>query len=140
MSRRLVSLIALFAIVIVSWAIGVSCAQPEPEPAAAPQTAPVAENPDATVVDPSHYTTEFENDRVRIVRISYGAGEGSVMHFHPAGAAVFLTDALIQMTLPDGSSEEASASAGDASLTPAGQHDPKNIADAPLEVVQVELK
>ena len=30
---------------------------------------------DATVVDPEHYTVEFENDYVRIVRISYGPNE-----------------------------------------------------------------
>jgi len=95
---------------------------------------------DPTVVDAAHYTAEFENDLVRIVRIAYGPGEESVMHFHPDSVAVFLTDQLVQMSLPDGSTEEISASAGDALFTPAGQHLQKNISDAPFELVLIELK
>lgn len=29
---------------------------------------------DAVIADPDHYTVEFENDRVRIIRIKYGSG------------------------------------------------------------------
>ena len=96
--------------------------------------------PDATVVDADHYMTEFENESVRIVRIKYGAGEESVMHYHPDSVAVFLTDHLVEMTLPDGSSDEISANAGDAIFMPAGQHLPKNIADSAWELVLIELK
>ena len=66
---------------------------------------------DATVVDAAHYTTELENDDVRVVRIAYGPGEESVMHYHPDGVAVFLTDQMVQMTLPDGSTTDISAKA-----------------------------
>ena len=96
--------------------------------------------PDPTVVDPDHYTAEFENDRVRIVRIAYGPGEESVMHFHPDGVAVFLTDHLVQMTMPDGSTEEISAAQGETLFIPAGEHLPKNISDSPWELILVELK
>jgi quercetin dioxygenase-like cupin family protein len=96
--------------------------------------------PDPTVVDADHYTAEFENDLVRIVRIAYGAGEESVMHYHPDSVAVFLTDHLVQMTLPDGSTDEISAGAGDALFIPAGQHLPKNISDGPWELILIELK
>ena len=34
---------------------------------------------DPVAVDPGHYTVEFENEHVRVVRIRYGAGEGSSM-------------------------------------------------------------
>ena len=96
--------------------------------------------PDATVVDSDHYTAEFENDAVRIVRIKYGPGEESTMHYHPDSVAVFLTDHLVEMTLPDGSSEEIAAAAGDAIFMAGGQHLPKNVADEPWELVLVELK
>ena len=91
-------------------------------------------------MDAEHYTVESENDLVRIVRIAYGAGEESVTHYHPDSVAVFLTDHLVEMTLPDGSTEEISASAGDALFTPAGEHLPKNISGDPWELVLVELK
>lgn len=98
------------------------------------------DGPNATEVDPDHYTVEFENEQVRIVRIAYGPGEGSVMHYHPDSVAVFVTDHLVQMTMPDGSSTEIAANAGDALFIPGGQHLPKNIADSAWELVLVELK
>lgn len=96
--------------------------------------------PHATVVDPEHYTAEFENEAVCIVRIAYGAGEESVMHYHPDSVAVFLTDHLVEMTMPDGSTDEISAKAGDAIFIPGGQHLPKNISDSAWELVLIELK
>jgi quercetin dioxygenase-like cupin family protein len=96
--------------------------------------------PDATVVDADHYATEFENESVRIVRIKYGAGEESIMHYHPDSVAVFVTDHLVQMTMPDGSKEDIPASAGDALFIPGGQHLPKNISDSAWELVLIELK
>jgi quercetin dioxygenase-like cupin family protein len=103
-------------------------------------TAAAADVEDPTVVDADHYTAEFENDKVRIVRIAYGAGEESVMHYHPDSVAVFLTDHLVQMTLPDGSTSEISTAAGDALFIPAGEHLPKNISDGPWELILIELK
>ena len=46
---------------------------------------------DGVAADPEHYTVEFENYKVRIIRIKYGPGEKSVMHTHGQNAAVFLT-------------------------------------------------
>jgi hypothetical protein len=51
---------------------------------------PTADDP--VKVDPKHYKVEFENDRVRVLRIRYGAGEKSVMHRPPG----------IHCRLPDG--------------------------------------
>jgi putative intracellular protease/amidase len=52
------------------------------------------------------------------------------MHYHPDSVAVFVTDHLVQMMMPDGSSNEISADAGDALFIPGGQHLPKNISDS----------
>jgi quercetin dioxygenase-like cupin family protein len=61
---------------------------------------------DPVKVDPKHYKVEFENDRVRVVRIKYKPGEKSVMHGHPESIGVFLTDAHAKFTYPDGKSED----------------------------------
>jgi quercetin dioxygenase-like cupin family protein len=121
----------------------ISCGQPATEEIPAKpesETAAGETGPDSTVVDPDHYTVDFENDRVRVVRIKYGPGEDSVMHHHPDSATVFLTDYSVEMTLPDGSTSEMTGMAGTTAFAPGGQHHPKNLSDAPLEVVQVELK
>src|SRR6202051_2588493 len=69
-------------------------------------TAATASAQDATKVDPKHYKVEFENDQVRVLRISYGPHEKSVMHSHPATVAVFLSDGQIKMTLPGGKAQD----------------------------------
>ncbi len=95
---------------------------------------------DATVVDPDHYKVEFENDEVRVLRITYGPGEKSVMHFHPEGMAIFLTDGKSKFTLPDGTSVETSFKAGDFNWLPESTHQPENIGKKPFEVIQIEMK
>ena len=95
---------------------------------------------DPVKVDPKHYKVEFENEHVRVLRISYGAGEKSVMHSHPNSVAVFLTDGQVKFTTPDGKSREVPAKAGSTEWTPAGKHLPENIGDKPFELILVELK
>ncbi len=95
---------------------------------------------DAVDADPEHYTVEFENDKVRIIRIKYGPGEKSVMHTHGPNVAVFLTTNEVRFTLPDGTSVDAPSEAGGAQWTDAEEHLPENLSDELLEVVLVELK
>jgi quercetin dioxygenase-like cupin family protein len=100
----------------------------------------MAENQDPATVDPSHYKVEFENERLRVVRVSYGPGEESVMHSHPNHVAVLLTDAQIRFEFPDGSSEEAPGKAGDVMIMDPTTHRPVNAGSEPLRVILVELK
>ncbi len=95
---------------------------------------------DPVKVDPTHYKVEFQNRHVRVLRIRYGPGERSVMHGHPAGIGVHLTDAHARFTFPGGKTEELRVTAGEVRLYPAGGHLPENLSDRPLELVFVELK
>ena len=95
----------------------------------------------AVTADPKHYTVEFENDAIRVVRIKYAPGEASVMHSHDANCAVFLNDGEIRMELPDGSSSVAPASpTGSVNCTDAVVHLPSNVGDTIVELVMVEMK
>jgi quercetin dioxygenase-like cupin family protein len=104
----------------------------------APGPHPAVQDP--VKVDPKHYKVELENDRVRVLRVTYGPREKSVMHSHPDGIAVFLTDQHSRFTPPDGKSEENRFIPGQTMWFPAGSHLPENLADQPLEVILVELK
>jgi hypothetical protein len=100
-----------------------------------------AGSPDAVKVDPKHYKVELENDRVRVVRISYGPREKSVMHGHRAGIGVFLTDSHFKFTYPDGKTEEINGQKGRFLwFDKAWAHLPENLSDAPFEAVYIELK
>jgi len=104
----------------------------------APQT---QDYPDAVTADPAHYSVEFENDVVRLVRIRYGAGETSVMHHHPANCSVYLDDQPVHMQMPDGTVvEEHAAEVGSVACNDAEVHLPTNAGDGPLELVLIEFK
>lgn len=95
---------------------------------------------DATVVDPDHYKVEFENDQVKVLRITYGPGEKSKMHSHSEGMVVFLTDGSGKFTYPDGKEEEMSFKSGQAIWTSATTHQPENTGDKSFEIIQIEMK
>lgn len=95
---------------------------------------------DAVKVDPKHYKVEFENDKVRVLRASYGPHEKSVMHSHPENVAIFLADGHAQFTMPDGKIVDAPFKAGTTKWDAGGKHNPENLGDTPFEVIVVELK
>lgn len=95
---------------------------------------------DATKVDAKHYTVEFENSQVRVLRVKYGPNEKSVMHKHPNAVAVFLTDAKGKFNLPDGSSVDITSKAGQIIWNEATTHLPENTSDRGFEVIVIELK
>ncbi|MEE9173997.1 MAG: cytoplasmic protein [Thermoplasmata archaeon] len=96
---------------------------------------------DPVDVDPEHYKVEFENDRVRALRISYGPKEKSgVMHDHPDAIGVFLSDVHGKFTFPDGTTKEITGKAGEAAWFPAVTHLPENLSDEPIDMLVFELK
>lgn len=95
---------------------------------------------DPVKVDPKHYKVEFENDQVRVLRITYGPGEKSVMHEHPASVAVFLSDANARFALPDGTSQDRAMKAGSTQWNDTGTHLPQSTGKKNFELILVELK
>jgi len=95
---------------------------------------------DPVKVDPKHYKVEFENAQVRVLRVTYGPHEKSVMHEHPATVAVFLADGESRFTLPDGTTQDHAIKAGTTMWDGGGKHLPENLGDKPFELVVVELK
>ena len=94
----------------------------------------------ALKADPKRHRVEFENSEVRVVRIKYGPKEKVVMHSHPAGVLVFLTDQHVRFNFPDGSSEEIRKKAGETMWMDAVTHQPENLSDHPLEVLYIEAQ
>ena len=95
---------------------------------------------DPVAVDAKHYTVEYEDARVRVLRIRYGPGEKSAMHSHPESIAVFLSEANVRMTYPDGQTENIQGGPGMVLHLPAVEHLPENVGNSAFEVIEVELK
>ncbi len=96
---------------------------------------------DPVRVDPKHYKVEFENERVRVLRISYGPHEKSVMHGHPPGIVVMLSTCDFRFYLPPNKQQDILGKAGEIiCFEEALEHLPENLSDRPFEAVLVELK
>lgn len=95
---------------------------------------------DAAKVDPNHYKVEFENSRVRVLRVKVGPHEKTVMHSHPDAVIVVVSGGKTRFTLPGGKTEDTDLAAGDTRWTPATTHQGENMSDQALEVVVIELK
>ena len=95
---------------------------------------------DPTEIDSKHYQIVLENDDVRVLHITYGAGETSVMHEHPDAVFVSTTSNRMRMHLPDGSSVDLEINANEPIWTPAGAHRPENLSDGAISGYLIELK
>lgn len=95
---------------------------------------------DAVSVDPRHHKVEFENDHVRVLRITFAPGESSQMHSHPCAIAVGVSDSLLTFQLPDGSTRPARLNLGQVIVAKPQTHSPQNKSPSAAEVILVELK
>lgn len=95
---------------------------------------------DAAKADPKHYTVVLDNASVRILKISYGPGEKSVMHQHPDSIVIPLVNSKVRFTLPDGKAEDSELASESATYTPAGTHLPANVGTSKVDAILVEFK
>lgn len=95
---------------------------------------------DPAVVSPKIIKVEFENDRVRVLRMRYGPHDRSAMHSHPAELVVRVTDGWTRITYPDGTSRETKGVAGTIFWPEATTHSVENLKDEPIENVEIEFK
>ncbi len=91
-------------------------------------------------VDSTRTKLIFENDQVRVFRVTYAPHKKGVMHSHPDGVAVFLTDADLRFAFPDGNTIERKAKTGQAVWLPATTHLVENVGKKRAEMIHVELK
>jgi quercetin dioxygenase-like cupin family protein len=83
---------------------------------------------DPLKVDPKHYSLEFENDQVRVLRVRFGPHEKGVPHQHKLNhIVVYLND-------------QARGKAGDVRLDEPMTHTEENPLDQPVERLAVDLK
>jgi quercetin dioxygenase-like cupin family protein len=101
---------------------------------------PASNAPDAIAADSRHYSVQFENDAVRLLRIKFEAGEKSAMHAHPAYCSVILTASVFKMTLADGSVSSNETQPGAVGCVDAEVHLPENTGKNPAEGILIEFK
>jgi len=95
---------------------------------------------DPVKVDPAHHKVEFENDQVRVLRVTLPAGEKTKLHEHPNGVAVFVNDSRNRVSPVGGTVDETPRKAGTAIALVAGKHVVENLGTTTADIIVVELK
>ncbi len=96
---------------------------------------------DPLKVDPGHYTLEFENPQVRVLRVRIPPHGVTPMHAHSTDrVTVFLTDQDFQTKDSRGMVATVEHKAGDVAWGTPIEHSEQNLSNQPFEAVTVELK
>ncbi len=95
---------------------------------------------DPLKVGPNIYKKILENDRVRMLVVTFAPGDSIAMHSHPDHAVYTVTGGKLRVTTSDGKTQVADLKAGDPIWFPAVSHAAKNIGTTSLKLLVVELK
>ncbi|MGE0641418.1 MAG: DinB family protein [Thermoanaerobaculia bacterium] len=101
-------------------------------------TAAVAQDP--ATVSPGNYKKLFENERVRVLEVTYKKGDESSMHSHPDHLAYVTSGGKLEFTLADGTKHIVEAKTGETIFVPAEAHSVKNVGKSTVRAVATELK
>jgi quercetin dioxygenase-like cupin family protein len=84
----------------------------------------------------------LENDRVRALRRILAPGESTPMHTHEArGAGVPVTSGRLEISTPEGAARSVELKVGGVQwIEPGTTHGLKDVGDAPVEIVDIELR
>lgn len=96
---------------------------------------------DPVLVAPEEFTTVFENERVRVVRVSVADGSQPARHSHPDRVVVFVNDCTWLESSNEGAILEETYAAGEVSWQEATIHEshPNRVKNT-CELLEVELK
>jgi hypothetical protein len=98
---------------------------------------------DPTKVDPQHYKVIFEDTSIRVLRLTYGPHEKSVMHEHPFGSCVIFMEFHASAQTPTETLPGRSCTwrvACDAYRRGTFHHLPENTSDTAFQVILIERK
>jgi quercetin dioxygenase-like cupin family protein len=94
---------------------------------------------DPIAVNPTIASVEFENESIRVLRVSFRPRDSLAMHSHPALVVVALTPNFRRVTLSDGTEKDFKADSGDVSWREPGTHAVQNLGEA-FENIEIEFK
>jgi hypothetical protein len=89
---------------------------------------------------PADMRPEFDNATMLVLRIRMAPHEKTAMHELSARLVIWLTDAHLRDTKPDGTVTDYRRAAGSTEWVPAQRHAGENLSDTPIEFLAVVPK
>lgn len=102
--------------------------------------APAAFAQDPLEVGPDIYQLKFENERVRVMEVTFAPGASIAMHSHPDHFAYAISGGKLILSYPDGSNKEAELQPGNVLWMGAETHAAQNPGATEIKLLVVELK
>jgi quercetin dioxygenase-like cupin family protein len=95
---------------------------------------------DPVTVGPTIYKKVFENDRVRVLEVTFKPGAKIAAHAHPDHVAYVLTAGKLHIAPEKGNAMDADLQPGQAMFLPAQTHAANNASKSEIKAVVFELK
>jgi hypothetical protein len=95
---------------------------------------------DALQVDTLHYGLDFENDKMRVLRLTLKPSEAVPMHDDRDALAVCLKECHVRFASPNGRSEDVHMETGATKWIYGDTRSEKNLGTTPVEMLFVETK
>ena len=125
-------------IVILLFAVGAYGQAPQFPPEIVPPE--VLARRDPLKVDPQHYRLDFENDQVRVIRLTLKADEAVPMHDDVDAMAVCIEECHLRFTRPGGRMQDVHMQTGETRWLYGDAHSAKNLNTNPMEMLFIEVK
>jgi beta-alanine degradation protein BauB len=95
--------------------------------------------PDPKIVASNVYTVINENEKMRVVRVTFKVGETAKTHHHPQHVIYVLKGGKLSLT-SEGKTQAIDLKEGSAVFMEAQDHEATNIGDSVVDMLVVELK
>lgn len=95
---------------------------------------------DPIEVAPNMYKLVYENDRVRVMEVTFQVGESIPEHSHPDHFVYVLQGGTVQITKDDGTVTDATMKPGDVVWLSAETHRATNTGTTPVRLLVTEIK
>lgn len=134
-------------LILAAWfMLGAAVAQPPPPGSGVPRFPPDIVPPevlglrDALRVDAAHYQLEFENERMRVLRLTLKADESSRLHDSRDALVICVKECHVRLISPTGRVEDVHIEAGKSRWIFGESRSEKNLSTQPAEILFVEPK
>jgi mannose-6-phosphate isomerase-like protein (cupin superfamily) len=96
---------------------------------------------DAVNIAPHLHTVIYEDDKMRVLKVTVKPGDMAKMHWHPHNINYVLAAGTLRFVRPDGTSASVELTEGQVTSSQVESlHEVENIGDTTVATIQVELK
>jgi quercetin dioxygenase-like cupin family protein len=95
---------------------------------------------DIVEISPDIHEVIFENDQIRMLKVTVQPGDTVPMHRNPENINYILRPGTLRLTSPDGSVVEVELTEGQLIPAPVGSHAVENVGGTVVQTICIELK